>query len=110
MSWSNYRKSVDKVQLQIVNDLKKMGISVLPINCEIDLVIGYNGKNYLIEVKDPEYISKKTGKILQSAFTESQKKLMSEWLGDAIYAVTSSSEIIEIIANGEIPERADKRR
>lgn len=98
MSWTNYKKSVDKVQLSIVNDLRKMGMSVLLINCEIDLLVGYNGKNYLFEVKDPQYISKKTGKILKSALTKSQKELLDTWLGDTIYLITCSSDVVQIIA------------
>ncbi len=61
-----------------------------------DILVGHAGKNFWIELKTPDCVSKKTGKIKESEIKPSQKKLRAEWRGQ--YAICSSlEEILEII-------------
>jgi len=56
---------------------------------EQDLLIGFRKKNFMIEIKNPEYArSKKTGEVKASSKRKSQKKLDIEWQGQRDYCFT----------------------
>ena len=101
---SKYRRKakVDSNQVQIVEDLRKLGFSVQPGHD--DILVGRAGKTYWFELKNPECRSKKTGEILQSAKKkDSQIKLEQEWRGH-YKLVTSLDEIlVEIDIREETP-------
>jgi len=79
---ARHRKAarIDENQPKIVEELRKRGMSV-----EVDhddILVGYRGKTYWFEIKDPEKaLSKKTGKINDSAKKKSQKILEQTWKG-----------------------------
>ena len=58
-----------------------------------DLAIGWNGKNYLIEIKDP---SKPTSK---RSLTTAQQKLHAAWQGQMDVAHTAAEAIAIILRN-----------
>jgi hypothetical protein len=70
------RKDANHVQL--VSQLRKIGATVWDTavlkNC-CDIVVGYRGKNYLFEIKDP----KKTPS--QKKLTEGEQKFHETWRG-----------------------------
>jgi hypothetical protein len=77
-----YRKDakVDSNQPKIVQELRDLGFSV-ETNHD-DILCGKFGITGWYEIKNPEYAeSKKTGKVLESAKKDSQKKLDKEWKG-----------------------------
>ena len=87
MSQNRWSAKNDSNQAEIVKDLRKLGISVMLF--KHDIIIGFRGKNYLIEIKNPEYAqSKKTGKVKESSKRDSQKKLDIEWQGQRGYCFT----------------------
>ena len=91
-----YRRAakVDGNQDQIIDDLEKMGFSVE--RDHDDILVGKHGFTYWYEIKNPDLAcSKKTGKVLESAKKDSQKKLEKEWRGH--YKIVSSFE--EILAD-----------
>lgn len=92
-----YLRRTDQNQKDIVEGLRRLGFSVyLDVD---DILVGCNGKNYWYEIKKPETVSKRTGKVNDSAKKEGQKKLEKEWQGH--YRIVSSlDEILEDIKNG----------
>ena len=97
---SKYRRKakVDNNQVQIVDDLRKLGFSVQPGHD--DILVGRAGKTYWFEIKNPDCRSKKTGEILQSKKKDSQIALEQEWKGH--YKLVTSTE--EILTEIEIRE------
>jgi len=88
----------DANQKGIVEALRKLpGISVQ--TGHDDLLIGYNLQNYWFEIKKPESLSKRNGKVRQSAKKTSQQKLEKTWTGQ-YNIVTSVEEIIDLIGYG----------
>jgi hypothetical protein len=102
---SKFRRAarVDRNQRDIVFMLR----SVPGVTVELghdDLLVGYQGKTYWIELKSKSAVSKRTGKILESGIKESQKRLRDEFTGH--YAICSCFE--DIIK--EIGLEADSKR
>jgi hypothetical protein len=69
-------KRVDSIQRQITEDLRKLGITVLVLSnvghgCP-DLLLGYAGRNYLVELK--------CGK---NELTQFEKRFFDTWRGQA---------------------------
>ena len=65
----------DLNQPEIVKQLRQIGASVLVVSAfgmGFDILVGYRGKNYLIEIK-------RSGRM--NDLTENEKKLKSRWLG-----------------------------
>lgn len=93
---AKYRQAarVDDNQGMIVGMLRSMGATVQ--TGMDDLLVGYKGKTFWFEVKDPEKTLKKDGEYKAGAIKPSQKKLRAEWRGQ--YDIVHSFEqIVEII-------------
>ena len=58
-----------------------------------DILVGYKGKTYWYEVKNPNAISKRTGELLCSKVKVGQKALAKEWTGH-YKLVTTAEEIL----------------
>ena len=83
------RHRADGNQKEIVDVLRDIGASVLVLSqvgggCP-DLMIGWRGKNYLLEVKTPK------GKLRPG-----QKEFFDTWRGRA-FIVRSADEVLELI-------------
>ena len=65
-----YNAATDKNQSPIVEALKAVGCTVYYIKLPVDLLVGYRGKNYLLEVKQAK--EKKTA---------GQDEFFSQWRG-----------------------------
>jgi hypothetical protein len=76
------RHKVDFNQQEIVEGLRKAGRTVVILNSTIDLLVGYQGKNFLLEVKRPEVRGKKT------ELKESQKDFIRNWRGQVSVVYT----------------------
>jgi len=90
MSRNRYSARTDENEKHIVSDLRKLGYQV-----EVghdDILVGANGVNYWFEIKQEKHVSKKTGKINESAKKKSQIRLESEWTGH--YKIVSTLEDI----------------
>lgn len=88
-------KKIDANQTQIVNNLRQIGVSVF-ITSMVgkgfpDLVLGYKGKNYLIELKDGEKFKS------QKKLTDDEKKFFNYWSGQV--AKCENIEEIVLILN-----------
>ena len=90
MSRNRYSARTDENEKHIVRDLRKMGYSVeTGVN---DILVGANNLNYWYEIKQEKHVSKKTGKINESAKKKSQIRLENEWQGH--YKIVSTLEDI----------------
>ena len=67
-----YKNKRDGNEADIVDELRAHGFSVYPLDQPLDLIAGYMGRNYLIEVKMPK------GKL-----TPAQVEFLDEWRGSA---------------------------
>lgn len=73
------KDKIDANQTFIVNELKKKELSV-----EVghdDILVGYYGRTYWFEIKNPDKISKKTGLLLESALEDDQIRLRRDFKG-----------------------------
>ena len=93
-----YAAKADKNQKGIVEQLRSLGCSVA--YGHDDILVGYQGKTYWFEVKDPEKLLCKDGVTFRKgAVTPAQTKLRSTWRGH--YAIIWELEqILEIIGHG----------
>jgi len=92
-----YRRAarVDSNQSDIVKDLRKIpGVTVEPGHD--DILVGFRGKTYWVEIKDPAKTLKKNGELKDGALKNSQEKLKAEWTGNYIIA-WSLDQILEEI-------------
>jgi len=93
------RARVDANQKKIVSQLREIGCSVLHTHQlgkgAPDIIVGYKGKNYLIEIKDGD---KPT---TQQKLTPDEVKFQTEWQGQ--YDVANSFDrLLEIILENEL--------
>jgi hypothetical protein len=84
-----YARKVDSNQPEIVGAFRDMGASVLHLHavgrgCP-DLLIGWRGDNFLVEVKDG------------SGLTNRQKRFHAEWMGRPVSIVTSVDDVLRIM-------------
>ena len=86
-------RRVDENQKGIVEDLRKIGASVLVMSSlskAFDLLVGYQGNNFLFEVKNPKKPKS------QRKLTKSQVDLHRSWKGNA-QVIETSQDIIDIL-------------
>lgn len=87
-----YGKRVDANQLEIVNALERISCDVCEIGWPLDLLVGYRGRNWLLEIKDPEQIPserKLTGEQVQFFNTWRGQRAKVETVDEAIAVVTA---------------------
>lgn len=85
-------KKVDVNQPRIVAELRARGCSVQHIHevgrgCP-DILVGYQGANFVFEIKNPEYDCK---------LTEDEERWHREWRGQ-VHTVTNTGEAWKIIS------------
>lgn len=96
MRWRGHNARVDDNQKEIVKELRKInGISVVSIGKPLDLLVGYYGRTFLIEIKNPN------GKDRRGPSWESQQDFMKDWHGHSAVA-DSVSQVLAII--GYVPK------
>ncbi len=97
-----YAKRRDNNEKPIVEALKAAGAFVQPLDTTgvPDLLVGYMGKTFLIEVKNPD--AKGGGKYNtgDGALTEAQSKWWAKWIGAQPIVVTNVAEALEAIGAG----------
>jgi len=85
----------DNNHREIVKALIQVGCSVLDIagvgNGCPDLLVGYRGTNYLMEIKNRKSSYGKRG------LKENQQKFANQWRGGQVYVVSTIEEALKII-------------
>lgn len=82
---------VDSNQPAIVDALRDIPGVMVEVSHD-DILVGFKGRTYWYEIKEPGAVSKRTGKILDSKKKPSQIRLENEWPGH--YRIVSSLEEI----------------
>ena len=91
MSQARYAKRIDANQQALTKALRTVpGVSVWPVNDRCDLIVGYRGVNYLLEVKDP---SKPPS---ARKLTDAEVKFHEGWQGQ-IAVVETFDDCLEVI-------------
>lgn len=94
MGYQRINAKVDSNHPQIVKELRKLkGVtvrSVATIKNFLDIIVGYAGKNYLFEIKDPDKPPS------ARKLTPGEQKFMDEWTGQADLALTTE-DILKVI-------------
>lgn len=78
-----YAARVDANQEQIVSALRAAGAYVFILKLPVDLLVGFNNKTALVEVKDPNSAYGKKG------LNANQRKFQEEWNGGTLAMVDS---------------------
>ena len=87
MVMPKYGASVDLNQQEIIDALRQIGCEVVAIRTPVDLLIGYRGHNFLIEVKRPG----------QKPRTQTQRDFLKNWKGQ-VRICSSPEEAIVLVS------------
>ena len=87
---------IDNNQEEIVKQLRSIPGVTVELSHD-DILCGYQGVTRWYELKNPDCVSKKTGKILESAIQPDQKRIRSTFTGH--YRIVSTIEEILIDLN-----------
>lgn len=85
-------KRRDPNEAEIVAALRAVGASVTPLHEPVDLLVGFRGKNYLLEVKRPPGKYGGTSESGQK-LNKNQVKFFDEWRGQ-VRIVTSVADAL----------------
>lgn len=87
-----YARRSDANQQEIIDALRKCGYSVESVHRRgagfPDIIVGAHGKNYLMEIKNPEYDCK---------LTDDEREFFLSWRGQ-VDIVTSIDDALEVVA------------
>ncbi|MEN8171404.1 MAG: hypothetical protein ABFS03_00840 [Chloroflexota bacterium] len=97
MSKYRFAAKIDKNQPEIVAALRKIPGVTVQLGMD-DILVGYKGKNHWFEIKEPETVSKKTGKVMDSKIKPSQHKLRDTWAGHYSIVWNIDQILAEIMA------------
>lgn len=86
MSLNRYAKKRDLWEAEIVSALRGIGCSVEHLDTPVDLLVGFRGRTFLLEVK--------TGR---KKLTESQARFMASWVGGDVVIVRSVSDALDAV-------------
>lgn len=97
MSRPKYAKRRDANEGPIVKALRALGVSVIQLD-DTDLLCGWRGQNYLLEVKNPESARGRADlrRPWKGSTGEKQKKWRESWRGQQA-VVTSLDEALEAL-------------
>jgi hypothetical protein len=98
MSLARYDKQRDKNEQPIVKALRQIGAVVVQLDRPCDLLVGYRGFNFLLEVKLP--LGPRGGSA-HSELNESQKEFDATWPGQ-FDVVRTPEEAIETVTQSEV--------
>lgn len=88
MAMPKHNPKRDAAEPEIVSSLTQCGFSVYRMNTPVDLLVGFRGRNYLIEVKSG---SKGYAKKLN----ENQKDFADGWRGGDVVILRSAQDAID---------------
>ena len=78
---------VDATQEQIVSALRDAGAYVWIISLPVDLLVGYNGVTYLVEVKSGP----------KKALTKLQQEFFAKWIGGKLERIEGPEQALRMI-------------
>jgi len=78
---------VDANQAQVVSALRAAGAYVWIIGLPVDLLVGYNGQTYLVEIKDGP----------KKPLTRLQQDFFGNWCGGGLNRINSPEDALKMI-------------
>ena len=94
MSFSRVRWQRDSNEPAIVMALVRAGATVVKLDTPCDLLVGFRGETYLLEVKRPPG---PRGGTHNRKLSASQEKFVSMWNGAPIHVVTSAEQALDVL-------------
>lgn len=82
-----YAARVDANQQQVVSALRAAGCYVYVIGLPVDLLVGYNGQTYLVEIKDGP----------KKALTRLQQDFFGNWIGGGLHRIDGPDDALRMI-------------
>jgi hypothetical protein len=82
-----YAARVDATQDQVVSALRAVGAYVWIIGLPVDLLVGYNGQTFLVEVKSGP----------KKALTRLQQDFFGKWVGGRLERIESPEQALKMI-------------
>lgn len=82
-----YAARVDANQQQVVSALRAAGCYVYVIGLPVDLLVGYNGQTYLVEIKDGP----------KKALTRLQQDFFGNWIGGSLHRIDGPDDALRMI-------------
>lgn len=82
-----YAARVDANQQQVVSALRAAGCYVYVIGLPVDLLVGYNGQTYLVEIKDGP----------KKALTRLQQDFFGNWIGGGLHRINGPDDALRMI-------------
>lgn len=89
----------DDVEPQIIAALKQIGASVQTLSetGAPDLLVGFRGRTFLLEVKDEHGKNRRGGKRTESGLRDSQEDWWRKWRGTDPAVVTTPEEALRAV-------------
>jgi hypothetical protein len=82
-----YAARVDKNQSEIVSALRAAGAYVWIIGLPVDLLVGYNGQTFLVEIKNGP----------SKALTRLQQDFFGNWIGGGLHRIDGPEDALRMI-------------
>ena len=82
-----YAARVDANQTQVVSALRSAGAYVWVIGLPVDLLVGYNGQTFLVEIKDGP----------KKALTRLQQDFFGNWIGGSLHRIDGPEDALRMI-------------
>ena len=82
-----YAARVDANQTQVVSALRSAGAYVWVIGLPVDLLVGYNGQTFLVEIKDGP----------SKALTRLQQDFFGNWIGGGLHRINGPEDALRMI-------------
>jgi len=82
-----YAARVDANQAQIVSALRAAGAYVWVIGLPVDLLVGYNGHTFLVEIKNGP----------RKTLTRLQQDFFGNWIGGGLHRIDGPDDALRMI-------------
>ena len=82
-----YAARVDANQDQIVSALRAAGANVWIIGLPVDLLVGYNGQTFLVEIKNGP----------RKTLTRLQQDFFGNWVGGGLHRINGPDDALRMI-------------
>jgi hypothetical protein len=82
-----YASRVDANQAEVVAQLRAAGAYVWVIGLPVDLLVGYNGQTFLVEIKDGP----------SKALTRLQQDFFGNWIGGSLHRIDGPEDALRMI-------------
>ncbi len=93
MKYKKYDARRDANEGEIVKALEKIGCKVHRLHKPVDLLVGYRGYNFLLEVK-----------IEKGKLTKDQDKFIPDWLGQ-VAVIRTAEQAIDIVSRKHLANK-----